>query len=101
MAGPRGASLAADGSERELRTRTLGFDPLSQTVRSEIWAEKWLDGEHVASEVHAISMRLYFHHELLLMLEGAGFTVEASYGDFSAEPPSADSNFIAYAAKRR
>jgi hypothetical protein len=55
----------------------------------------------VASEVHALSMRMYFHAELPLLLEAAGFTVTAVDGDHAREPATADSEFLVYTAERR
>jgi hypothetical protein len=92
---------AADGSERELRVRAISLDPLDQTLVLEIRADKWVDGLNVASEVHRLSMRMYFHVELLLMLEAAGFVVTAVDGDHRREPATADSDFLVYIAERR
>ena len=101
FAPPGERARAADGSERELRVRWISFDPLDQTVVAEIRADKWLDGAHVATELHRLSMRMYFHAELLLMLEAAGFTVAAVEGDHRREPATADSDFLVYVAERR
>ena len=67
----------------------------------EIRADKSLDGVNVASEVHTLSMRMYFHAELLRMLEAAGFSVTAVEGDHWSERASADSEFLVYVAERR
>ena len=91
---------AADGSERELRVRAVSLDPLDQTLLMEIRADKWIEGSNVASEVHTLSMRMYFHAELRL-LESAGFTVTAVDGDHQPEPATADSDFLVYTAERR
>ncbi len=91
---------ASDGSERELRVRWVSFDPLDQAAVLEIQADKWVDGSHTESELHTLSMRAYFHHELLLMLQTAGFSVIDVHGDHTPAPPSADSNFLAYVARR-
>lgn len=98
---PGERALAADGSERELRVRAISLDPLDQTIRMEIRADKWIDDANVASEVHTLSMRMYFHAELLLLLEAAGFTVTAVEGDHRPEPATADSDFLVYTAERR
>src|SRR5207249_10306732 len=64
---------ASDGSELELRARTLALDPLEQTVTYEMHAYQWRGGELVAEEVHGLTLSLYFRNELVLMLERAGF----------------------------
>ena len=98
---PGERARAADGSERELRVRAISLDPLDQTIVMEIRADKWIDGSNVASEVHTLSMRMYFHHELLLMLEAAGFDVVAVNGDHQRGPATADNEFLVYVAERR
>jgi hypothetical protein len=45
----------ADGTELELKTRMLEFDPLNQVVRRELRAEHWVDGELAAAEESALS----------------------------------------------
>jgi len=98
---PGERTRAADGSERELRARAISLDPLDQTVVMEIRADKWVDGANVASEVHTLSMRMYFHAELVLMLEAAGFAVTAVHGDHTQEDATADNDFLVYVAERR
>jgi len=63
----------ADGTELELKTRTLEFDPLNQVVTREIRAEHWVDGQLVAAEESALPGNIYFKSEVVLMLESAGF----------------------------
>lgn len=91
---------AGDGAEYELRGRALGLDPLDQTRTMEIRADKWVHGKRVASEEHAISMRMYFRDELLLMLQQAGFSHVDVRGDYTDEEPTADHEFLVYAARR-
>ena len=98
---PGERARASDGSERELRVRAISLDPLDQTIVMEIRADKWVDGVNVGSEVHTLSMRMYFHAELLLLLRAAGFEVTAADGDHRREPVTADSDFGVYTAERR
>jgi SAM-dependent methyltransferase len=90
---------ARDGSEYELRARTVAVDPLDQRATMEIRAEKWLDGELVAAEERTISQRGYFRDELLLLLDRAGFSQVDVRGDYTDEPPSADHEFLVYIAR--
>ena len=78
---------AADGAEYELRARAVDLDPLDQTLAFEIRADKWMSGEHVAEETHALSMRMYFRDELLLLLERAGFSEIDVRGGYAGEDP--------------
>ena len=90
---------ATDGAEYELRSRTVAVDPLDQSCILEIRAQKWVDGELVATEEHALSMRSYFRDELLLMLERAGFYDIDVRGDYSDDAPTADHEFLVYIAR--
>jgi SAM-dependent methyltransferase len=90
---------AADGSELALRSRIVDMDPLDQTFRLELRVFKWRDGRLVAEEEHALSMRMYFRDELLLMLRAAGFAdVEVRRG-YADEPPSGDDEFLVFIAR--
>ena len=91
---------ASDGSDRELRVRAISIDPLDQTLVMEIRADKWVEDANVASEVHTLSMRMYFHAELRLLLEWAGFTVTAVDGDHQPKPATANSEHLVYTAER-
>lgn len=64
---------AGDGSELELWTRQIAFDPLEQTTSHEIRVCHYVDGEEVASEIHTIDIGIYFKREIELMLVSAGF----------------------------
>ncbi len=89
-----------DGSDYELRTRATALDPLDQTVTLELRIEKTRDGELVAVEEHALSMRGYLRDELLLMLGRAGFDDVDVRGDYTDERPTADHRFLVYVARR-
>jgi SAM-dependent methyltransferase len=91
---------AADGSQFELRTRALEVDPLDQSLRVEIRAEKSRDGRLIAAETHVITMRKYFRDELVMMLERAGFADVDVRGDYTDEPPTAEHDFLVYAARK-
>jgi SAM-dependent methyltransferase len=91
---------ADDGSEFELRARALRFDPLDQSIVMEIRADKWVDGAHVGSEEHTLTMRSYLRDELVLMLRAAGFADVRVRGGYEDEEPTADHDFLVYIARR-
>ena len=91
---------AADGSELTLRVRLVAIDPLDQTVTIEMRAEQRRDGRAVAEEQYALTERMYFMHELVLMLERAGFSDVAVYGGHEGARPTAEHDFLAYVATR-
>jgi SAM-dependent methyltransferase len=90
----------ADGSEYELRIRTLAFDPLEQRITREIRARMWRNGELVADEQSALTENRYFRNELLLMLEQAGFVDVEARGQHNDEPPTPDDEFLVFLARR-
>jgi hypothetical protein len=90
---------AADGTEWELRARTFAVDPLDQSAVVEMRAEKWCDGELVATEDRQITLRMYFRDEVLLMLDRAGFSEVDVRGGYADEEPTADHEFLVYIAR--
>jgi len=91
---------APDGTERELRSRALASDPLDQTITLEIVADLWRDGELEATETRPLTLRLYLGEQLGTMLAAAGFEVVAVHGDYQPAPPTADTAFLIYQARR-
>jgi len=72
---------ASDGSELALWSRTLNVDPLDQSLRLEIRAEKSMNGVVVAREEHELTMRMWFRDELVMAMRHAGFrSVDVSPG---------------------
>lgn len=96
---PRERDRAPDGTEYTLRARALDLDPLDQTARLAIRAEKWRDEELVATEDHEISIRMYFKDELVLMLERVGFSDVEVRGGYDDAEPTADHEFLVYVAR--
>jgi SAM-dependent methyltransferase len=91
--------VTTDGIEYELRSRPVEVDPLDQTVKAEIRAEKRFDGQLIAVEERTISMRMYFRDELLLMLDRAGFDRVDVRGGYEDEEPTPDHEFFVYIAR--
>ncbi len=90
---------AVDGTEYEMRSRTVAIDPLDQTHTLEMRAQKWTAGELVATEERLLSMRSYFRDELLLMLERAGFDDVDVRGDYTSDAPTPDHEFLVFIAR--
>jgi SAM-dependent methyltransferase len=90
----------ADGSELALQARVVDLDPLEQRLSYEMRAGLWRDGELVQREEHTLRLNLYFMHELLLLLERAGFADITVHGDYVEEPPTRDSKFLVFVARR-
>ncbi len=92
--------VAPDGTEYELWTRLVDVDPLSQCVTLEMRAAMRRGGELVAEEEHVLKMTLYFTHELLLMLERAGFSDVDLRAGYTDAPPTGDDDFVVFIAKK-
>ena len=91
---------ASDGAGYTLSSRVVDLDPLQQHVIMEIHAERWRDGVLEKAEDHRLDMGLYFEHELLLMLERAGFDDVTVHGEHTERPPTADDGFLVFVARR-
>jgi SAM-dependent methyltransferase len=98
---PRGHRRPApDGTERELRSRALAADPLDQTITLELVADLWRDDELVATETRPLTLRLYLDAQVRSMLADAGFELTAVHGDYEQAPPTADTAFLIYHARK-
>jgi SAM-dependent methyltransferase len=91
---------ASDGSELGLQSRLVSLDPLGQRVTMELRACRWVGGELDAEEEHTLTINLYFTNELVLMLERAGFVDVELHGDHEARPPTAESRFVVFVARK-
>jgi SAM-dependent methyltransferase len=96
-----GRRTAPDGSEYALVTRALSVDPLDASMVLEIRARKWRDGDLVATEERQISIRSYFKDELVHLLGRAGFDDVEVRGAYTDAEPTADDDFLVFAARRR
>jgi SAM-dependent methyltransferase len=90
----------ADGSELEVATRTVAMDPLEEVATREIRSRLWRNGELAQEEVHTQKVEDYSKHELILMLERAGFTAITLTGDYRDEPATADHATLVFIARK-
>ena len=60
----------------------------------------WRDGELVAEEEHRLDMTLYFTHEIVLMLELAGFVDIELRSGYEDREPTVDDDFVVFVAHR-
>jgi SAM-dependent methyltransferase len=90
----------SDGAEYALQSRIVDLDPLEQSATYEMRAGMWRDGELVREEEHVLHMNNYFGNELVLLLERAGFVDIVVHGDHRDEPPTKDSDFLVFVARK-
>ena len=91
---------ASNGDELALQSRLVELDPLQQRATMEIRASLWRGGALAVEEEHTLTINLYFTNELVLMLERAGFVVVELHGDHEARPPTAESRFVVFVARK-
>lgn len=75
-------------------------DLFEQTLLSKRRCDLYVDGNRIRSEVHAHSMRWYFYHEIVMMLERVGFADISTYSDYTDQPATKDSESVVYGARR-
>jgi SAM-dependent methyltransferase len=92
--------LASDGSELELRSRVLDFNPLEQVLTMQMHAEQWRDGVLVAQEEHTLKGSEYFKNEIVMMLERAGFRDVDVYKAWTDEAATAADTILVFIAKK-
>lgn len=97
---PRGRRLGSDGAEYALQGRVADFDPVARRITRELRAYMWRDGELVAEEEHVLTETFYMEHELVPMLEGAGFVDVEVRGQHNDLPPTPEDDFLVYLARR-
>lgn len=97
---PGARRLAPDGAEYSLCSWVTACDPLAQQVTMRIAAQRWRDGELETSEEHDLDIGMYFAHEMVLLLEQAGFVDVTMHGEHEARPATADDDFVVFVARR-
>jgi len=97
---PTERRVGSDGAEYALQSRLLELDPLAQRASWEMRAFRWLDGELVAEEEHLLTLTLYFMHELVLLLERAGFVDVQVRGQYEDRPPTPEDDMLVFLAGR-
>lgn len=87
---------ASDGTDLEIRTRQIDFDPLEQTTTLEIRVSQHRDDEEMAVETREIDINLYFRKEIELMLLVAGFrsVIVRAFGEERAPQPWQDERIL-------
>ena len=92
--------VPADGREYELHYRLVALDPLAQRTVDELRTLLFKDGQLVGDNTYTLQSTYYFRHEMQLLLEKAGFTVEAVKGDFTDADVTAEHDAIVYFARK-
>ncbi|MDQ3007197.1 MAG: class I SAM-dependent methyltransferase [Chloroflexota bacterium] len=92
--------IPADGHEYELHYRRVAFDPLEQRITGEMRTLLFKDNQVVTDDTYTLTSNYYFRNEMRLLLEKAGFTVEAEKGDWTDTDATSDHDGIVYFARK-
>lgn len=90
----------ADDRDYELHYRLVAVDPLEQRITGEMRTVLFKDKQVVADDTRTLTSNVYFHYELRMLLERAGFQVEAEKGDWTDVDANADHDVIVYVARK-
>jgi SAM-dependent methyltransferase len=89
-----------DNHEYELHYRLVALDPLEQRSIGEMRTLLFKDKQVVVDETHMLTSNYYFHHEMRMLLEQAGFQIEAEKGDLSDVDANPEHDYIVYVARK-
>lgn len=96
-----GKNPPEDGSDYELHSRIVAFDPLEQQVTRQMRTLEWRGGQPVADETYQLTENFYFFHELGMLFEQAGFEVEAVQAGYSGDELKAEDDVMVFLARRK
>ena len=90
-----------DGRDYELHYRRIAVNSLEQQTTGEMRTLLFKDGQLVADDTYRLISNYYFPNEVRLLLEKAGFTIEAEKGDWTDEDVTADHTTIVFIARKK
>jgi hypothetical protein len=93
-------NIPEDDHEYELHYRLVAVDPLKQQTVGEMRMLLFKDKQLAADDTFTLTSNYYFRNETLMLLEKAGFRVEAEKGDWTEADATGDHNVIVYFARK-
>jgi SAM-dependent methyltransferase len=90
---------AAGGDELELRSRLVDLDPVEQRASAQIRVTLWRDGVTADEEEHLLQESMYFHHEVMAMLQAAGFSEVSARAGYTSRPATAEDTMVVYVSR--
>jgi hypothetical protein len=93
-------NVPQDEHEYELHYRLVSIDPLNQQSVGEMRTLLFKEKQLVEDNTRALTSNYYFRNELHLLLENAGFKIEAEKGDWTDADATADHDVIIYFARK-
>ncbi len=92
--------LPDDGHEYENHYRLVAVDPLEQRTTGEMRMLLFKDNQIVSDDTYTLTSNYYFYHEMRMLLEKAGFTIEAAKGDWTDDDVTSEHDAIIYFARK-
>lgn len=89
-----------DGREYELHYRLVAVNSLEQQTTSEMRTLLFKDGQLVTDDTYTLISNYYFPNEVRLLLEKAGFQIEAEKGDWTDANVTSEHKVIVYIARK-
>ena len=89
-----------DDREYEMYYRLVAVDPLEQRSIGEMRTLLFKDKQVVADTTRTLTSNYYFHYEMRMLLEQAGFQIEAEKGDLTDVDANAEHEFMVYVARK-
>ncbi len=94
------SKVPEDDRDYRLKYRLVAVDPLKQQTTSEMRMLVFKDKQLMADNTYPLTINLYFRYEMEMLLEKAGFTIEAEKGDWTDADVTADHDVIVYFARK-
>lgn len=89
-----------DDREYDLFYRLVAVDPLEQRTVGEMRMLLYRDKQIVEDKTYTLTSNYYFRNEMRMLLEQAGFRIEAEKGDWTEADASADHDVIVFFARK-
>ena len=89
-----------DDREYDLFYRLVAVDPLEQQTVGEMRMLLYRDKQLVEDNTYTLTSNYYFRNEMHMLLEQAGFRVEAEKGDWTEADATADHDVIVFFARK-
>jgi SAM-dependent methyltransferase len=89
------------GSDYELYSRVIAFDPLEQQITRQMHTLLWQDRQLKDEAEYTLTENLYFRNELCQLLERVGFEIEAVQGGYTEAEVTAEHEVMVFMARKK
>ncbi len=89
-----------NGKETGMYYRLVAVDALKQQTIGEMRMFEFKDGQITSDIIYPLTSNYYFRNELHMMLEAAGFRIEATKGGWTDAEATSDDDVIVFVARK-